>query len=136
MHSSLYFLLYLHLELNGSSYKIVSVIDPSIEYFSRDHAPFAVFAIFILIALVLLPSLLLAFYPVRAFRLLLQKCKLSGHCRAGLNQFVEKFYSCYRDVMRGFLLLPFFLRFTSFLGIILQDQILFWFFQLSSFLGS
>ena len=119
MYNSLYFLIYLHIQLDGSPYKTVLGIDPSFVYFSKDHAPFAVFFVFILILPVLLPTVVLAFYPVRAFRLLLEKCRFSGHSRAGLNQFVEKFCSCYRDGLDGgevsfyslsFLGLRFFLR--------------------------
>ena len=140
--TSLYFLFFTTVKKNGPPYKLVTALDPSIEYFSRDHAPFAVIAILILIGPVILPVIILALYPVRAFRSLLEKCKVSGHSRAALNLFVEKFYSCYRDGlqggrdMRSFVFLPFFLRFLVFFGVAFQAVAVFWFFHFILYGGS
>ena len=93
--------------------------DPSVHYFSIEHIPFVIFAIFIFIVLGLLPALLLAIYPIRLFRSLLLKCSLGGRSCAMINIFVEKFYSCYRDGldggrdMRSFASLYLFLRLLS-----------------------
>ena len=76
---------------NSKPSKQVVGVDPSIEYLSKEHIPFAIIAIVILFGPVLLPALLLAFYPIRSCRLLLEKCGLSGHTKAALDIFVEKF---------------------------------------------
>ena len=75
--------------------------DPSIAFFSKEHVPFAIISIAIFLVSVLPLTLLLALYPVRAFRSLLFKCRLNNHVIASLNIFVEKFYSCYRDGLNG-----------------------------------
>ena len=102
---------------NSSTQNILHVkSDPSVGYFSREHLPFAITsAAIFLFALVPIP-LLLALYPVAAFRTLLFKCGFSNRLVAALNMFVEKFYSCYRDGldggrdMRSFVSVHFFLR--------------------------
>ena len=142
LYTSLYFLIFLPIEKNGLRFRLASGLDPSIDYFSGGHAPFAIFAILILFGPVLLPVILLGFYPVRAFRSLLEKCKLSGHSRAAVNLFVEKFYSCYKDGldsgrdMRSFVVLPFFLRLSVFVGVLLQGLVAFWFFHFLLFGGA
>ena len=131
-YTSLYFLLYVRIEKNNEPFQLVALVDPSIGYFSKSHAPFAAIAIIILFGPITLPVLLLTFYPIRAFRSLLEKCKISGHSRAALNQFVEKYHSCYRDGleggkdMRSFVLLPFLLRLSVFVGIVFQGEVQFW----------
>lgn len=142
LYTSLYFLIFLSTEKNGLTYRLVSGLDPSIDYFSKDHAPFAMIALLILIGPVLLPVILLAFYPVKMFRSLLEKCNPSGHSRAAVNLFVEKFYSCYRDGleggkdMRSFVILPFLLRLAVFVGVLLQGLVAFWFFHFLLFGGA
>ena len=101
---------------NETTSEVVLALDPSVDYFGYEHLPFAIIAVLILLFVVLLPALLLAFYPIRCFRLLLTKCRLAGQPQATLNLFVEKFYACYRDSldggwdMRGFASLYLFLR--------------------------
>ena len=142
LYTSLYFLVFVNIWKNGERFKLASGLDPSTQYFSRNHAPFAIFAILILIGPVLLPVILLALYPVRAFRSLLEKCKVSGHSRAAVNLFVEKFYSCYRDGLDGgkdmrlFVFVPFLLRFSIFIGVLLQSFVGFWFFHFLLFGGA
>ena len=142
LYTSFYVLIYVTIEKNGLPYKLVPGLLPTVDYFSKDHAPFAVIAILILVGPVLLPVILLGFYPVRVFRSLLEKCKVSGHLRAALTLFVEKFYSCYKDGlnggrdMRSFAFLPFFLRFSLFFGVIFQSLVSFWFFLFLIFVGS
>jgi hypothetical protein len=60
-----------------------------------------VVSFFLFLVLILPPTLILAFYPTKRFRYLLLKCSFSGHTKAALNIFVEKFYSCYRDGLDG-----------------------------------
>ena len=102
MHTSLYILLAIYIyKMNGTPTITTVGVDPSVEYFGKEHIPFALFAIIILLVPVLLPALLLAFYPIRPFRLVLEKCGLGGRTKAALDIFVEKFYSCYRDGLEG-----------------------------------
>ena len=142
LFTSLYFLIFVRIERNGSTFKVASGLDPSTDYFSKDHAPLAVLAILILVGPVLIPVIVLSFYPVRAFRSLLQKCKVSGHSWAALNLFVEKFYSCYRDGLdggkdlRSFVCLPFLLRLSVFIGVLTQTFVTFWFFHFLIFGGA
>lgn len=102
----------------GNSSELTRSLDLSIGYFSQEHLPFAIVAIFIFILFVILPAMVLALYPLKVFQQLLRKIKLFKHQKAALHLFVEKFYSSYRDGldggkdMRSFASLYFFLRFV------------------------
>ena len=90
--------------------------DPSIDYFDDVHVVYSVAAVLILFVMVLLPALLLTFYPFRVCR---SMCHLVGQTRFILHLFVEKFCSCYKDGLDGgrdmriFASLYFYLRFGS-----------------------
>lgn len=96
------------------------LLDPSEKFLGESHYV-AILATFILIFLTIIlpPVVLLALYPVRAFRALLFKC-CPSRCMASLTIFVEKFYSCYRDGldggrdMRSWAALPFFVILIGF----------------------
>ena len=75
--------------------------DPSLGYFSGEHLPFAITSCVIFVVAILPLPILLALYPVGAFRSLLFKCRIGTRPMAALNIFVEKFYSCYRDGLDG-----------------------------------
>ena len=77
-------------------------LDPMEDFLGKSHATVAIMIISLLIflAFILPPVVVLALYPVRAFRSLLFKC-CSSRCMASLTIFVEKFYSCYRDGLDG-----------------------------------
>ena len=49
---------------------------PSVEYFGREHFPFAVLALIVLLALAVLPMVLLFVYPFRCFQKLLNRYNL------------------------------------------------------------
>ena len=134
MHTSLYILFATYIfNMNDAPTKAVLGVDPSVGYFSKEHIPFAIFAFIILLGPVLLPALLLAFYPIRYFRLVLEKCGLRGHMKVALDIFVEKFYSCYRDGLEGgkdlrsLASLYFFIRILTFLVSAVQTEIIFFF---------
>ena len=135
LYTSLYLLVFTNVTKNGLPYQASVGLNPSMEYFSKEHAPFAVVAILILMVFVITPVILLAFYPVRRIRSILEKCKLSGHSKAAINMFVEKFYSCYRDGldggkdMRSFAVLQFLLRLSVFMGTVLPSVLAYWFFH-------
>ena len=86
---------------NGSMSRTNLDIDPSISYFSGEHIPFLLLALFVLIGPVLLSALLLTLYPIKTLRSLILKCRFGGHSKAALNIFVEKFHNCYRDGLDG-----------------------------------
>ena len=75
--------------------------DPRIKYFGKEHLMYALISISIILLIILPPVLLLILYPIKVFRLLFFKCRLSTRTIASLNIFVEKYYSCYRDGTDG-----------------------------------
>jgi hypothetical protein len=75
--------------------------DPRINYFGKEHRIYALISIFIVLLMIIPPVVLLILYPIKVFRLLLFKCRLSTRTLATLNIFVEKYYSCYRDGTDG-----------------------------------
>lgn len=68
--------------------------DASVEYFSKEHLPFALISILILATVITIPPLLLMFYQLKAFQKLLNSCCL--RCQA-LRIFVDKYQGCFRD---------------------------------------
>ena len=84
----------------SSSIAVHSITDPSVDFTSKEHLPYAIVSIAIFLFAVFPPVILLAIYPVQAFRSLLFKC-LPKQSRGPLNFFVEKYYSCYRDGVDG-----------------------------------
>ena len=75
--------------------------DARIDYFSTEHALYALISIFIILLIIVPPVLLLILYPIKVFRLFLFKCHFSTRTIASLNIFVEKYYTCYRDGTDG-----------------------------------
>jgi hypothetical protein len=68
------------------------------KYFGIEHLPFAIISLFIFLSAVLPIPILLALYPFRRIRLIFFKCPIcSSRAITGINIFVERFYSCYRD---------------------------------------
>ena len=73
--------------------------DASIEYFSREHLPFALPALCVLLVFVVFPLLLLLLYPMRSF----QRCL--GYCTRirwqFLHTFADAFQGCYKNGTNG-----------------------------------
>ena len=71
----------------------------SIEYFSKEHLPFAVLALCVLLVFVIFPLLLLLLYPMRSF----QRCL--GYCTRirwqFLHTFADAFQGCYKNGTNG-----------------------------------
>jgi hypothetical protein len=65
----------------------------SLEYFGRDHLPYAVIAIFMFITFNLVPFLLLCLYPCRCFQSCLNCCRLNSQV---LRTFMDAFQGCYK----------------------------------------
>lgn len=125
---------------NKPTIKIAGV-DSNIEFLSKEHIPFALLAFIILIGPVLLPALLLAFYPVRLIRTVMGKCGLRGRAKIALDIFVQKFYVSYRDGlsggkdMRPCASLYFFLRILIFVVTVVDSEVLYFFTLMLIFCG-
>ena len=87
-------------DLHGAQFGITDAInlDLSMMYGSTEHLIFAIPAITVSCIFIILPTMLLLFYPFRPFQACLSKCKLNG---LALYTFVEKFYGCYRNGLDG-----------------------------------
>ena len=95
-----------------------SLSSPTILHGEMRYLALIILSILVFFMFNFLPLLLLTFYPIRAFRLCLSKCRLNV---IAINIFVEKVYGCYRNGldggrdMRSFSGLYFFLRTVAFL---------------------
>ena len=72
--------------------------DGSVEYFSREHLPYAILAIIVLLVFTLLPIALLCLYPCHCFQRLLNVCHLRYQ---PLRTFMDAFQGCYKDGTNG-----------------------------------
>ena len=84
--------------INGSSLGLFLYYDASTAYFGKEHLPYAVLALLLLLIFVLLPIVLLLLYPMKCF----QRCL--GHCGVRFNAlpiFVDAFQGCYKDGTNG-----------------------------------
>ena len=70
----------------------------TVEYFSREHLPFALLALTLLLLLVVLPILLLFLYPLRCFQRLLNRLHLNSHA---LRTFMDVFQGTFKDGTNG-----------------------------------
>ena len=75
-------------DVHGSKAATVVYYDGSVEYFSRQHLPYAMTAIAVLALFVMLPTLFLTLYPFKWFQLCLNCCKIS-------HQAIHTFADCY-----------------------------------------
>ena len=72
--------------------------DGSVKYFSKEHLPYAILAITVLLVFTLLPILLLCLYPCRCFQRLLNSCHLRVQA---LHTFMDVFQGCYKNGTNG-----------------------------------
>ena len=68
--------------------------DSSYEFFGKDHLPYGVFALFMLITVNVCPLLLFFFYPMKWFQKCLNHLRLS---HLALHTFIDSFTGCYKD---------------------------------------
>lgn len=80
---------------NSSEITRALFYDSSIKYFSREHLPFAIIAILFLIIFMILPIIVLLFYPYHWFQQLLS-C-LPSRWYLALQIFVDSFQGCYKN---------------------------------------
>ena len=80
--------------LNGTVTGNFLYYDATIVYFGRKHLPFALMAVLFSLIFIILPFLLLLFYPMKWFQACLNRCNLS---HIALHTFVESFTGYYKD---------------------------------------
>ena len=72
--------------------------DATVEYFGKEHIPYGVLSLFILLFFVIFPVVLLCVYPCRRF----QRCLNSRNLRCqALHCFMDAFQGCYKDGTGG-----------------------------------
>ena len=84
--------------VNSSSVGLFVYYDATIEYFGREHLPYGVLAVFVLLVFILFPMLLLLLYPMRCFQRCLGCCGVRWHA---LPIFIDAFQGCYKDGTNG-----------------------------------
>ena len=72
--------------------------DTSVVLFSREHLPFAVLAIFVLLTFNILPLLVVVLYPTQVFQKCLNCCRIRWHA---VHAFADAFNGCYKDGTNG-----------------------------------
>ena len=93
------FLVPVHLyDVHGESMGQYLYFDGTVEYFGKQHLPYAILAITVLIIFNILPLLLLCFYPCRCFQKVLNYYGL--RCQA-LHIFMDAFHSGYKNGTEG-----------------------------------
>ena len=78
---------------SSSSWRIY--YDASTEYFGPKHCPYAITAIIVVVAFVVLPTLLLLLYPFKRFHFFLNK--FPPRCILVTNTLIDSFQGCYKD---------------------------------------
>ena len=69
--------------------------DPKLQYFGKDHLPYAMFAIFMFVIFVAIPILLLLLYPTRLFQKTI--ARLPSRWKIFLKILVDSFQGIYKD---------------------------------------
>ena len=72
--------------------------DASVEYFGKQHLPYAITALAVVLAFILLPLLLLMAFPMKCFQRRLGKCNMQFQV---LRIFMDSFQGCYKDGTNG-----------------------------------
>ena len=67
---------------------------PTVEYFGKEHCPYAILALVILSLFVLLPTVIIIFYPCGFFQKALSLFPFNWHF---LHAFVDSYQGCYKD---------------------------------------
>ena len=83
---------------DGKLYSLSLYYDPSIEYFGREHLPYALLAIGILTVFIAFSTSLLLFYQCKVCHKCLRKCQIKGPL---LDEFVHIFQKYYKDGSNG-----------------------------------
>ena len=86
------------IDKNGNVLSHGCLYDGGVPYFSLQHLPYALSALFILIILMLVPSFFLLFYQFKCFQKCLEKFRLH---RSSLIAFAEAYHGCFKDGSDG-----------------------------------
>ena len=90
---------YTHIvDSTGAMLGRVLYYDASVVLFSREHLPFALLAIFVLLTFNILPLLVVVLYPTRVFQKCLNCCRIRWHA---VHAFADAFNGCYKDGTNG-----------------------------------
>ena len=73
---------------------------PNVEFVNTNHLPFIILSSIVTVFILIFP-ILLALYPIAAFRSLLFRYKIISRRMGAINMFLDKFYSCFRDGIDG-----------------------------------
>ena len=93
------FLVPVHLNnVHGETMEPYLYIDGTVEYFGKQHLPYAILAIVVLFVFIIVPLMLLCLYPCLCFQKILNACKL--RCQA-LHIFMDAFQGCYKNGTDG-----------------------------------
>ena len=83
---------------DGKLYSWNLYYDPSITYFGKEHLPYALMAVAILLFFIAFPTSLLLCYQCKMYRKCLVKCKICGDA---VDSFVDTFQRYYKDGSSG-----------------------------------
>ena len=72
--------------------------DASVEYFGKEHLPYAVLALFVMTFVVILPVAFLIIYPMRCFQQCLNSCHIQ---RQSLDMWINCYQGYYKDGTNG-----------------------------------
>ena len=72
--------------------------NPTVEYFGKEHLPYAILALCIHLLVFILPFVLLMLYPCKCFQRCLTHCHLHSHA---LRTFMDAFQGCLKDGTNG-----------------------------------
>ena len=81
-------------KLGSNKTNYVLYYSPSIPYFGEHHRPYAILAITILTAFVIIPTIIFILYPCNFFQKFLSLIPINWHF---LHAFVDSFQGCYKD---------------------------------------
>ena len=81
-------------QLNSKDITLVVYYDGSIDYFGKEHLPYAILAIIILILFIAVPLTVLFLYPFKFFQNFLSCFPVRWHI---LHIFADSFLGCYKD---------------------------------------
>ena len=85
-------------DVDGSTVGYYLYYDATVEWFGKEHLPYAILALAVVFFLILLPMMLLLLYPMRCFQRCLTHCRLQSHA---LQIFSDAFQGCYKDGTEG-----------------------------------
>ena len=85
-------------DAHGKKHGLFLYYDGSVQYFGREHLPYAILAVIVMLFLVIFPLLLFIVYPMRCF----QKCLTYFNLRChALRVFMDAFQGHYKDGTDG-----------------------------------